>query len=353
MPDRKSRLIFLLLPLSIFLILLRTGNLLASQPAKTLVEVDKWRYPEIKLHGYIFDARIDDDDNLILMFFKDGIFVVSKSAAYPISRYGQGPGEITNWRTMYLNQVHLVDVETSGKLLFFKKVGSLYKYDKVEWIKGLNNVFVKSAEQHNSRWFFTGFCYDNEAALKKGKLAGHFISVFENGNLKVKLLYREFPQKYYAHLIRTFIREKDDRFYVMIETEPKIYILDPQKLEITKEVKLQMPDNFIPAKEKTFLRRPDKPVPLQYEEWELSYSRVENFLVSNDYLIVQIRNPFGQKGKFELLFYNPESFVLEKSLFINDVLLAEKNGAYYFLENGDPGLDEEAEKLIINVYKSR
>ncbi|HPB59817.1 MAG TPA: hypothetical protein PK266_07175 [Candidatus Saccharicenans sp.] len=353
MPDRKRRLIFLLLPFSIFLILSRTGNLLASQPDRTLVEVDKWSFPEIKLHGYIFDARIDDDDNLIIMFFKDGIFAVSKSAAYPISRYGEGPGEIRHWKTMCLNQTHLVDVETTGKLLFFKKVGSLYQYDKVEWIKGLNNVFVESAEQHNGRWFFAGFCYDHEASSKKRKAAGHFISVFENGELKVKLLYREFPQNYYAHLIRSFIRKKDDRFYVMIETEPKIYELDPEKLKITKEIKLKTPANFVPAKEGTFLKRPDKPTPYLYEEWELSYSRVEKFLISKDYLIVQIRNPMEQQGRFELLFYNPGSFVLEKSLFINDVLLAEKNGFYYFLENGDPGLDEEADKLVINIYKLR
>lgn len=321
-----------------------------EQKKEGLSAAGKWVHPEINLHGYIFESRMDDEYNLFIMFFKDGIIVVSPTTAYALSRYGEGPGEISHWRTMYLDQAYLIDVETTGKLLYFKKSGELYKYDKVEWLKELSDIFIKSVERAGNRWFFAGFSYDNQETLKKNGSVGYFLSVFENGKLIKRVLYKEYAGRYYAHLVRAIIRKKDRWLWVMLETEPKIYLVNPDNLEI-KEINLMIPENFVPAKKETFLWKPEKPIPLLYEEWELSYSRVENFLITDKYLVVQLRNPNLKKGKFTLLLYNPETFALENYYFINDALLAEKNGLYYFLQNGDPGLDESADSLIINIYR--
>lgn len=323
----------------------------SEQKKEGLLLAGKWSHPEIKLHGYIFESRLDDEGNLFIMFFKDGIFVISPTKAYALSRYGEGPGEISHWRTMYLDQTHLIDLETTGKLLYFKKNGELYKYDKVEWLKELSDITFKSVEKAGNKWFFAGFSFDNQETLKKNSLGGYFLSVFENGKLIKKLLYKEYAGRYYAHLIRTIIRKKDRWLWVMLETEPKIYLINPDDLAIIKEIGLMTPENFVPAKKETFLWKPGKPIPQLYEEWELSYSRVENFLITDKYLIVQFRNPSTEKEKFTLSFYNPKTFALEKYYFINDVLLVEKNDLYYFLENGDPGLDESADSLIINIYR--
>ena len=354
MYDRKIRTIFRSISICIFILIWGIFNYLYSlceQKNIGLLPAGKWAHPEIKLHGYIFESRMDDEHNLFVMFFRDGIFVVSPTKAYPLSRYGEGPGEISHWRTMYLDGLHLIDVETIGKLIYFKKSGDLYKYEKVEWLKELSNVIFKSVERAGNKWFFAGFSYDNQETLKKNASVGYFLSVFENGKLIKRLLYKEYAGRYYAHLIRAIIRKKDRWLWVMLETEPKIYLINPDDLAIIKEIDLMTPENFVPAKKETFLWKQGKPIPQLYEEWELSYSRVENFLITDKYLIVQFRNPDTKNRKFTLSFYNPETFVLEKYYFINDTLLVEKNGLYYFLENGDPGLDESADSLIINIYR--
>jgi len=322
-----------------------------EQKKEELLSAGKWSHPEIKLHGYIFESRMDDENNLFIMFFRDGIFVVSPTTAYALSRYGEGPGEIAHWRTMYLDQTHLIDIETTGKLLYFKKSGNFYKYDKVEWLPEISNIFFKSVERAGNRWFFAGFFYDNQETLKKNAPVGYFLSVFENGKLIKKLLRREYAGRYYAHLIRAIIRKKDRFLYVMLETEPKIYLINPDDLAIIKEINLITPETFVPAKKDTFLWKPGKPTPRLYEEWELSYSRVENFLITDSHLVVQFRNPGAENRKFTLSFYNLKTFALEKYYFVNDALLVEQNGLFYFLENGDPGLDESANSLIINIYK--
>lgn len=324
---------------------------LSEQKKDGLLLTGKWSHPEIKLHGYVFESRMDDEYNLFIMFFRDGIFVVSPTKAYTLSRYGEGPGEISHWRTMYLDQTYLIDVETTGKLLYFKKNGDLYKYDKVEWLRELSDISFKSVERAGNKWFFAGFSYDEQNTLKKNASVGYFLSVFENGKLIKKLLYKEHTGRYYAHLIRAIIRKKDNMLWVMLETEPKIYLIDPDDLATIKEINLMTPENFVPAKKETFLWKPRKPIPQLYEEWELSYSRVENFLITDKYLVVQFRNPGAEKEKFTLSLYNLKTFALEKCYFINDVLLVEKNGLFYFLENGDPGLDESADSLIINIFK--
>ncbi|MGB9864269.1 MAG: hypothetical protein ACPLPQ_10745 [Candidatus Saccharicenans sp.] len=323
----------------------------SKQEKEGLLLAGKWSHPEIKLHGYIFESRIDDGNSLFIMFFRDGIFVVSPATAYALAGYGEGPGEISHWRTMYLDQSHLIDVETTGRLIYFKKNGDLYRYDKVDWLKELSTIFFKSVERADNKWFFAGFSYDNQETIKKNGTVGYFLSVFENGRLIRKLLYKEYTGRYYAHLIRSIIRKKDGLLWVMLETEPKIYLINPDNLEIIREINLRTTENFVPTKKETFLWKPGKPIPQLYEEWELSYSRVENFLVTDKYLVVQFRNPDTEKEKFTLLLYNLKTFALEKYYFINDVLLVEKNGLYYFLENGDPGLDESVNSLIINIYK--
>ncbi len=40
-------------------------------------------------------------------------------------------------------------------------------------------------------------------------------------------------------------------------------------------------------------------------------------------------------------------------IFCNDLLLTEKDGEYYFFENGDPGFDEEATCVSIKIYKKK
>ncbi|MDI6699502.1 MAG: hypothetical protein QME85_11305 [Candidatus Saccharicenans sp.] len=308
-------------------------------------------YPNIKLHGFIFNALVDEVGNLLLMFFKNGLYCVSHSSAYPLTRYGHGPGEINSWRAMCFSAPFLIVVETTGRILYFRRTGDIYNYDKTEWIRDLPSIFFKSVERVGNKWFFAGFTYDHSITMQKKHPAGYFLSIFENGQFKKSLLYREFlDRRYYPHLIRVFIRKHGPYLYLLIETEPKIYVIDPERLEIIKIHELKMPDNYVRIGKEAFIKNKNRPVPQLFEDWELSYSRIENFIINEDYFLLQFRNLSKDQKKFTLLLINQNNFFLENIFYTDDAMLAEKDDLVYFLANGDPGLDEEADSLIINVY---
>jgi len=316
-----------------------------SQPTNIL------SYPKIKLYGFIYDALFDEAGNLLLMFFRNGLYCVSPSRAYPLARIGQGPGELNSWRAMCLDGPTLAVIETTGRILYFQRTGNIYKYDKTEWIRDLPGIFFKSVARVGNKWFFAGFSYDKNITMRSKRPSGYFLSIFENGQLKKSLLYRQFSnRRYYPHLIRTFLRKFGNQLFLIIETEPKIYVVDPDRLEITKIHELKMPDNYVPIGEETFVRNRNRPVPQLYEEWELSYSRIENILINKDYCLLQFRNPSKNRNKFTLLLLNSKDFSLKNIFYVDDALLAEKDGLYYFLANGDPGLDEYADCLIIKAF---
>jgi hypothetical protein len=91
----------------------------------------------------------------------------------------------------------------------------------------------------------------------------------------------------------------------------------------------------------------------RYEEWITSYSRIENFLVNNSDCILQIRTADNQFPKFAMLFFDNKDFHLKNSYFCDHLFLTEQGGIYYFLEGGNPGVDESAGKLVIRTYKER
>lgn len=84
-----------------------------------------------------------------------------------------------------------------------------------------------------------------------------------------------------------------------------------------------------------------------------SYSAVTRIVVlKNRYLILQVRTCNPTKKRFALLFYDiNNSFSLENIQYVDDLLLAGRKDLLYFVHGGDPMIDEEANRMIIDVYQ--
>jgi len=316
--------------------------------------IDRWHFPNDILTGHIFDAFVDKDGQLALLSFRDGLKIVSSSVVESLTRIGQGPGEMEHWAAMFNTDPYLIDVENSGKLIYFKKDNRSYRYDKIEWLRhDFNFPFVKGAVFSDGKWYLAGF---SSAINKKiDNVCGYFLSIYENGKQIKRLFYKDFKGLWRGpYLLSAYIRLFHDRIWMMLASEPEVQVFDAKRDVSIKKIFLKMPkfykqiQDYIP-----FKRYPlDKLIKI-YENWELSYSRIENFLVNEKNLIIQIRTADPGKPKFAILFFNCKDFTLERTYFCKDLLLAEKDGYYYFFENGDPGLDEEVTCLSIKICREK
>ncbi len=318
------------------------------------VTIERWRFPNEVVTGYIFDAFIDSDEQLALMFFRDGIKVVSSHGVENLTRVGQGPGEMQRWAAMFLMEPFLIDIENSGKLIYFRKQNHKYGYEKTLWLRhDFNFPHVKGAVYSNGKWYLAGF--SSKLDNKGNRVHGYYLSIYKNGRQTKRLLFKDFKGLCRGpYFLAAHIRHFNNSIWMMLASELQVYVFDIKKDILIRKIFLKLPafykkiQDYIP-----FKRYPLEKLIQIYESWELSYSRVENFLITEKNLIIQIRTADSSKSKFALLFYNSKHFNLEKTYYCDDLLLCEKDGRFYFFEYGDPGLDEKAQFVSIKIYREK
>lgn len=315
--------------------------------------VERWNFPEEIVTGYIWDAFVDNEGKLAVMFFRDGVKIISSDKVENLTRIGQGPGEIERWAAMFFSDPYLVIVENSGKLIYFKNNNGSYAYHKTNWLEvNYNFPFVKGAVFTHDKWYLAGFSSEEKQRLDR--VRGYFLSVYESGKQTKRLFFKDFKGAWRVYLLTAHIKLFRDRIWMMLASEPEVLIFDPGEDVLEKKIHLKMPkfyrkiQGYIPFKRYALSK-----LRLDYEKWELSYSRIENFLINEKYLVVQIRTVDPKKKKFALIFFDSRSFVPVKTYFGYDLLLTEKDGHYYFFENGDPGFDEEVTCVSVKKYRLR
>lgn len=318
------------------------------------IMIDRWHFTDVFLTGYIWDAFIDADGDLALMTFRDGIHIISSSGVENITRLGQGPGDMQHWAAMFHENPYLINIENTGKLVYFKKDNNSYRYEKTSWLKyDFKYPYVKGALLRDGKWYLSGF--SSSRGKRADHVGGYFLSIYENGKQIERLFYRDFKGVYRGpYLLRAHIRLHGQHVWMMLASEPKINIIDATRDAQTREVSLRMPEFYKPIPDYLpFERHPIDSMPKIYEKWELSYSRNETFLVNEKHLILQVRTVDPSMPKYALLFFSSKDFTLERTYFCNDRLLAEKDGYFYFFENGDPGFDEEVSCVSIKIYRKK
>ena len=311
---------------------------------------DIWEFPEQKLGSYIYDSDISPNGDVIFMGFKWWIVRVNKKGVSLLAPKGEGPGELKSPFNFFIKKNLIAAMETYGKISFFKIKKNSYEFQNSIFLRPSNQI-KSSVFECGGKFYVGGFLFASPGGLSKG----YFLTIYDkSGKPLNKTLLLDFKRNSRIYLSRTFIRRYKNRLFIILEFSPTIYWLNCGEEEIRGKIRLKMPDFYIPMK-----KLPESPGgaitkrSLQeiYENWETSYSRIEQIEMDGDYMILQIRTL--KKPKFALLFYDLKDFSLREVYFVDDRLLGVKNGTFYFFANGNPGFDEEADEFKIKVYEKK
>lgn len=341
-----------------FFLIILSGTLLTSFDYGTeLKQVNCWKY-EQKYWGPITGSFLDPAGDLILTF-KRGPVIFGESRSVPFAPFGQGPDEVTRLFTICSYRENLALFEDVNKIKVFKKARSTYVWKQTMWLKRDPwPLFLKAALFCHGHFFLAGMNI-LDIPKSEGNIRISNLQIFEESS---KSSGKNIVLETGVHADRHY---EIDRFlipygaYVLYfkQNEMKIHFISLDKMEEEKSVDLHTPGFYKPMPHDFYVRKDyqgnHKEYLMDLDEWATSYSAITKVVVyQNSHLILQIRTHAEPQGKFALLFYDlNRNCALEKTIFLNDLLLAERNGCLYCYKNGNPDLDEAADKTEIIIYK--
>jgi len=321
--------------------------------------VEKWQPKDEILRRVIF-SLVDKDKDIVASFYMIGLRHIKPKDVIAFAPRGQGPGDLMDIKAVFPFHDDMAIVESAGKIKIFKKEGGKYLFKDTIWLKtGKFNHSVDDGLFLDNKWFLSGTELLNEVTQVKGDRNLSYIKVLSaDGNFLKNIISKSFPDGYKAsqseYLCYYLTAHKTNLFFIA-ENELKVHLIPIKDLEVKRVVDLQVPSFYRKMPPDFYILNnshvdaPDVFV-RDWEKWQTEYSRIHKVLVEGDYLVLQMRTCDPKLKKFALLFYNADTFKLEKTVFTNDYLLGARAGRYYFFANGDPGRDEEAEDLIIHIY---
>lgn len=321
--------------------------------AENFVRVDQWKHEGVV--GYVFCSFINAENQVVASFYKSPNFIIQRDKLIEFAPYGQGPNDLMDTKAGFNYNGDVAFIELADKIkIFTKKEDGTYAWKETKWLKrGQYAHMVRDGIYFDHKWFLAG----EELLDYKNNIAGvSYVKVFDdNGKPLKQLIHEEYKQPNQFHLMRFYlVPYKDDRVFFLPENELKVSVISAKKLEVSKEVELEipsfykkMPDTFYVFKK---YNNAQENFTLDLENWAMGYSRITKVVMNGDSLVVQLRTCRADMKKFALLFYSAETFKLERTVFIDDFLLGARADKFYFFANGNPGRDEDTEEIVINVY---
>ena len=321
-----------------------------------LEKIDCWKHDQT-YWGPISGSFLDFSGDLVLKFNK-GPVVFNKNESVPFALFGQGPDEITQLFTICEYREDLALFEDINKVKVFKKTGSTYTWKQTIWLKrDPLPLFLKAALFYKGHLFLAGWNVQGIPTSPDTMNVANLQIFEENSKSPGKNIILETGVKAdRQYEIDRFLIPYGDHVLYLKQSEMKIIFVSLKTLDVEKSIDLSIPRFYKPMPKDFYMRKDYKGNHKDYlidlENWSTSYSAITKaVLYKNDYLILQIRTCSEQQGKFALLLYNlKNSCSLDGVYFINDLLLAERDGKLYCYKNGNPDLDEDAETTEINIY---
>ena len=318
------------------------------------IRIEQWNHGDQELYVGIDGPLIDKDGHMVAYFGKLGARLITPDNVTAFAPLGQGPSDAYLVCGICQYNDDIAFVELYHKIKIFTKKGNTYAWKATNWLKrDYYPQIIRDVIFFKDKWFLAG---DNTISEKGEKFEKSLIKVFDSAGKPIKVLIeRVYNGKNAFHQMDHYIvHNNKDRVFFLAENELKVYVICPDKLEILKEVNLEipafykkMPDDFYVFK---LYENDSRDFYRDYQKWKTSYSRIVRVKQEGNYLAIQIRT-FGEKQKkFAVLFYNVDTFKLEKIFSTDDLFLATRDGKYYFYANGNPGYDEGTDNCIINIY---
>jgi hypothetical protein len=322
-----------------------------------LEKVGSWKHEE-RYQGPISGAFFDSQGNLILTFRKHPV-AVNKEKTIPFATYGQGPDEATRVYTICDYRGNIALFEDIDKIKVFQAQDEKYVSKQTIWLKrDPFPFFLKTALFYQNYFFLAGLKIMNvPASADKMDIAN--MQIFDDcpETPGKNILLENGVKMDRQYEIERFLIPYNDYVLYLKQSEPKIYFISLKTLEVEKSVKLAVPEIYKPMPKDFYMRKDYRGDHTAYlidlETWATSYSAITRaILYRNSYLLLQIRTCAEKPARFVLLFYNLKNDCsLEKVIYLNDLLLAEKDGLLYCYKDGNPDLDENAEDFEIIIYK--
>lgn len=313
--------------------------------------VDQWQFEDAFL-SKVF-CVIDKDHHILGGFARDGCRMITPDKVVPFLRFGQGPNEVTIYRTGFLYREDLAIFERADKIKVFTKKNGNYVWKATKWVKRPKNLHaIKNTIFFNNKFFVAGY----ESTKRKDINEMFHLKVYSDDGKPLKSLIKiDYGKDHQYILMQNFVDSyKTDTVFFMFANQLKLYVVSASKLEVIKTLHLEMPAFYKKMPESFYTskkyKNAMKGLRLDVETWQTGYSEIQDMVVQNGQLVVQIRTANEEMKKFALLFYNADTFKLEHTEMTDDYLLDARDGKFYMFENGDPGLDEDTDSCIINIY---
>jgi hypothetical protein len=343
--------------LLLFGVLLLLLSPLFSQSSGAFKQIDQWKHEGV--FGINAFSFIDAQNRLVAGFAKSGNKIISRDKIIDFAPRGEGPDDITYYYTVFLYKGDLGFLERPEKIKIFTQKGETYIGKESKWLKrGPYYHRIKNGIFYDNKFFFVGMegiPPENEPR-NYNYPEYYYLKVYSDNGDALKQLIRKkvTPPSLFIYMESHVTGHHTDRVFVMVENELKVYVVSTKTLEIVKEVPLEIPPFYKKMPESFYAWKEYKnmisELPIDVEKWNTGYSSIQKIAVDGNYLVVQIRTPVEKMKKFALLFYHAETFKLERTVFLDDLLLDVKGGKYYCFANGNPGRDENTDECIINIY---
>ncbi|MFC2156109.1 hypothetical protein ACFLRB_06445 [Acidobacteriota bacterium] len=325
--------------------------------AKTFEKIETW-HPGDETFGPFSFGIIDEDGKIIAAFFYSGNRVITPNKIIKIAPRGQGPGDLTDMMALFHHNNDIAFVERADKVKIFQKEGETYKIKEIKWLKrGKYAHTISDGIYLDNKWFLAGFEMIDADIDKKIQHIS-FLKIYDKEGKPLKnLIKKQLDKANQFYLMDYYVVNYKDFVYFLPENELTVHLISLKELQVEKVVKLEIPEFYkkMPADFYAWkmYNKPNESLRKDFETWKTSYSRINKVVTADDYLVLQMRTCSDKLKKFALLFYNANTFKLEKTIFINDLLINTRDSKYYFFANGDPGRDEEAEDVKIHICSFR
>ena len=340
---------------TIIIILFMVSSSFPGMGKKEFKQINKWNHGNKEIYSIIYGTVINNKGNILFRAGKQMKSVyITPTDVKEFGFLGQGPSDLY----MPLNSCnYLEDIayyEVTGKIKIFTKKDNTYTWKETISLKSPMRTICRDFLFYNDKWFLAGVITKSWDLSKKKNRFFRFYA-FDNKGEKLKgLLPVEAESPFKDGSLEYFLSLHKGRILFMVENELKVISIDTNKIEVLKENVLDAPSFYIKMP-RDFYTQNDAQISqnklgMDIEKWKTSYSIITNTAIENGYLAIQVRTCSDKLKKYAMLFYNAETFKLEKTFLIDDFFIGSRNGIYYFYANGNPGYDENADECIINLY---
>jgi len=316
-------------------------------------KIGSWEFPD-RIFGKIFYSTVDKDNHLVVSFYKIPVLSMSSKGIVEFAPYGQGPNELTNLVGMCFYKGNLALAEHADKIKIYEKKKGKYVWKETKWLKhsGYYALIPNCIKYYENKWFVVG-----TEGLEYNKITGksvcsHIKVYDEKGKMIKRLIKSHYTGANQYPLMSRFIPMYKRKLFFITENSLELSVVSIDKLKVERKIQLSIPGFYKKMPKDFYVNNPNENNFMKnLEKWNTGYSSITNVLVSGKYLILQIRTCNDEMKKFAILFYNADNFKLKKTYFTDDYLMGVRENKLYCFMNGNPGLDDDTDDAVINIYK--